>query len=282
MNTIPKFFLAAAALSALENAHAYDLTPDRGRLISSMPTSGIAPSNLTGSSYADFDVFNIDPVGNYGPISNAGTIWSSSQWWTKDGKKQGTKQDKNVVCQYDFSPPLSNGWFTPAPQGGTTCDGTASHISSGWQDIYGGQSLAYPGASSLDLPSINVKVDPLRLLTSDKNLTNNEAFVTMKWNSTTQSYYPVENVDVPAGTKTLAAGDSLYYGAYSTDPTKGNITVTSTSAGTARNYNLLVGNQKVGFQGRRLKMKFTGGGKSAYVIKNAATVTMYMLQQNQF
>jgi hypothetical protein len=277
MKAIPKFFLAAAALSALGNSHAYDLTPDRGRLATTIPSTGVP---ATGISYGDLTVFNVDPAGSYGPVANGGTLWMMSQWWTKDGKKQGSAVNFLSICQMDMEPPLSNGWFTPAAR--VAGCGATSHISPGWQDTYTGTTIPTPGATGLDLPTLNMLVDPSRLWNSDKNPSNNEAFVTMKWNSTTQTYFPVENVDVPAGTKTLAAGDSLYYGAYSTDATKGNITVTSTSAGTARNYNLLVGNQKVGFQGRRLKMKLTGGGKSAYVIKNAATVTMQMLQQNRY
>jgi hypothetical protein len=85
------------------------------------------------------------------------------------------------------------------------------------------------------------------------------------------------NVDIPARTYTLGAEDSVFYGAYSANSADGNVNITATSAAGSHNYTLTEGKQRIGFQGRRVKLKLTGGGKNKYVIKAGSKVTAEML-----
>ena len=268
--------LPALILGTLAWCAAYDLTPDRGYLVQPLQT-GVG-YNSTGSM--DFVVWNVQPNNNFGPVNNKGFAWAASQWRDQLGKRLGTVNTKSTLCQYDFNL-MNNGWFTPPPRGGHSCNGTASHITSGWQDTY--SITVFPvNAQNLVFPSIHVRVDPIEANAGDLNKTNNEAWISMRFDGNTQRYYPMENLDIPPAVITLASADSIFYGAYSTTNSNGNITLTSAAAASTRSYTLDQGNQKVGFQARRIKFQNSGGGQAKFVIKAGSKVTMETLGQNVY
>jgi hypothetical protein len=256
--------LAGLLLLAVSGALAFDLTPDRGELGQFWP------------SYS-FKVFNVGSD-NWGPINNCGFPWATAQWRGNDGKRIGSTQTKNSSVQYDMTS-ITNGWFTPNPQvGSLTC--SQSHISRGWQDTYGGIYPPSQPPSSAVWPTYHVRVDPSFIYSGDENPTNNEIWMTMSWNGS--NWAPIADLSIPASTKTLVPGDSLFLGVYSTTNSSGTISVTGTSSSQAWSHTLQDGNEKIGYQGRRMNVSLSGGALSTYLIKNGSRVTAEFLGQNVY
>ena len=100
-----------------------------------------------------------------------------------------------------------------------------SVISRGWDDEYGNSMPNTDIISHSIKPTLHARVDPNFVQSADENFDNNEIWVTTTWNSMDMRFEPMENVYLPYGTTTLTSGDSLFYGAYSTDAANGNIYV---------------------------------------------------------
>lgn len=248
-------------------AWGYDLTPDRGQIAISL-SAGSSRSFI-------FHVFNVGRD-NWGPVNNCGTNWADAQWRGEDGKQIGSTLSKPVIYQTDFYQ-ITNGWFTPnAAVGYLGCSG--SHISRGWDDEYTNPGPEETWPSPSVKPTFHVRLDPAVLNSGDENLNNNEVWITTQWSSTSNFFVPLENIDIPQGSTTLGAADSIFYGAYSTNNANGTITITNKN----RSNTLVDGNEKLGYQGRRMKVVCTGGAKNSYTIKNRSKVTAEFLGQNVY
>ncbi len=245
---------------------AYDLTPDRGEMAYGLSQNG---------SYS-FKVFNVGKD-DWGPVNNCGTNWSKAQWRGETGKRIGNVVAKAVIEQYDMQT-ITNGWFTPNPGRSLSFTCATSNITRGWEDTYNG---IFPDPKSIShsvKPTLHVKVDPdnVGVNAADENKTNNEMWITTQWDAGIARFVPLENIDITAGTTSLVATDSLYYGVYSQNFANGNITINNKT----RTYSLTHGNEKLGFQGRRMIVTLTGGITNKYIIKNASKVTAEFLGQN--
>lgn len=250
---------------------AFDLTPDRGYV-----AQAYLASQWTGSW--TFKVFSVG-ADNWGPVSNCGYAWGTSQFRNGNGVRLGSTVTKTSSVQYDMTS-ITNGWFTPnTPTGNLSC--SQSHISRGWEDTYGAFGPSMPSSSNSPI-AFHARVDPHFRYGGDENRTNNEIWVTMNWNSGMGKYVTAENLDIPAGNKTLNSSDSLFYGPYSMNYSNGNINLTGTSAANNRIYTLDGGNRKVGYQARRMRVNLTGGAVSRHVIKGGAVVTAQFLGQNVY
>ena len=265
---------ACLLLAAAAGAGAYDLTPDLGPM---------AYTFKTDNQYVSFKVWNVGK-NDYGPVNNCGSIWASGQWRDGIGKRIGPVENKVNIYQTSMNP-LTNGWFTPNPQGLSNGDCHFSTISRGWDDEYGNTT---PNKSPVDhttilidhwiSPTLHERVDPGGILTGDENIDNNEAWVTTSWNNSTERFEPMENLYLPFEPTNLTSGDSLFYGVYSTNPANGNIYVDYIT----RTTNLVHGNEKVGYMARRVIVNLTGGVTNTYTIKNGSKVRAELLGQNKY
>jgi hypothetical protein len=247
-------------------ARAYDLTPDRGALSASLSSS---------NSYVSFYVWNVGS-NDWGPVNNCNTTWANAQWRGEDGKLMGSVVPKTVIYQTDFHS-LTNGWFTPNPsRPNAGCSG--SHISRGWDDEYGNNIQITSGFSHSVKPTLFVRVDPNNFNTADESQDNNQVWVTTQWNAAASLFQPMENLDLTAGTTSLTASDTLLYGAYSTNSANGNITINNQT----RTTSLIHGNEKVGYQGRRMTVTLTGGAANTYNIQSGSVVRAEFLGQNTY
>jgi hypothetical protein len=247
-------------------AWSFDLTPDRGEL---------APS-LTTYNYK-FTVFNIGLTD--WATTSSGYVWTKSQWRGEDGKRIGTVEIKTSSAQYDMSS-ITNGWFTPNPQNSGSSGGQ-NHISRGWQDTYYNTMSDQP-PSTTTRPTFHVRANPNGVFTGDENRVNDEAWITTQWNATEGSFVAMENVPIVLGDKSLVPGDSVFYGAYSTNPASGNLTMTGVTTYHNRTYTLVNGDQKIGYQGRRMTANLTQGARTRYVISSGSKVTAEFLGQNVY
>jgi hypothetical protein len=245
---------------------AYDLTPDRGALAVWLDSNSTSP-------YYDFNVYNVGSD-NWGPVDNCNTTWSNGQWRGEDGKRIGTVVGKIVDFQSDFFA-ITNGWFTPNTPNYEWDGCGGSHISRGWDDAYTNPGPSEPTTTTIK-PTFHVKLDPNNVNFADENKTNDEIWITTQWNG--QWFVPVENIDLLAGSTTLTSHDSLFYGAYSTNSNSGNITITNKNRSNYQTH----GDEKLGFQGRRMKVTLTGGAKNSYTIQNGSKVTAEFLGQNTY
>jgi hypothetical protein len=261
--------VGAFLLMAMTAAKAYDLTPDRGSMAYDLETN---------NSYVVFYVWNIGTT-DWGPVDDCYTNWANGQWRDEFGKRIGSVQPKTVTYQKDdYS--LTNGWFTPnPPRDNSGCQG--SLISRGWDDEYGNEMPNNPPARTIShsiKPTLHERLDPAVLNAADENLDNNEVWITTQWNDKVGLFQPLENLDLPAGTTTLNAMDSLFYGVYSTNSANGNININNVSRSTS----LVHGNEKVGYQGRRMTVTLTGGKANSYTIQNGSKVRAEFLGQNKY
>jgi hypothetical protein len=258
---------ACLLLAAAAGAGAYDLTPDLGAMASILKTN---------NSYIQFSVWNVG-ANDWGPTNDCGTIWSAGQWRDEAGKRIGSVANKTTIYQTSMNS-LTNGWFTPNPQVTSPSNCGTSVISRGWDDEYG-NSMPNPDIISHSIkPTLHARVDPNFVQWNDENFDNNEIWVTTTWNSTDGLFEPMENVYLPYGTTTLTPGDSLFYGAYSTDAANGNIYVDYIP----RTTTLIDGNEKIGYSGRRMIVNITSGQTNTYTIQNGSKVRGQFLGQSKY
>ena len=258
---------ACLLLLAMAGAEAYDLTPDRGAM-----SYNLASDN----GYVLFNVWNVGKT-DWGPVNNCGTIWANGQWRNETGQRIGAVSPKTVVYQTDFNP-ITNGWFSPNPQRSSGGDCHGSLISRGWDDEYGNPMPNTAIISHAIKPTLHMRVDPAGLNGADENLDNNEVWITTQWNVAANLFKPLENLALGAGTTTLLSSDSLFYGVYSTNSANGNITISNVN----RTTTLVHGNEKVGYQGRRMTVTLTGGASNTYTIQNGSKVRAEFLGQNKY
>ena len=209
-------------------------------------------------------------------MNNCGTNWASAQWRSEAGKRLNAVSTKTVIYQTDFNS-ITNGWFTPNPSR-PYADCIGSHISRGWDDEYGNGMPSSAGISTSAKPSLHVKVDPQRLNSADENLNNNEVWVTTQWSTGANAFVYMETVDIGAGTTTLVASDSLYFGAFSTNTALGKVYITNKLKTT----NITTGNQKVGYQGRQMVVSVAGATANIYNIAAGSKVQADFLGQSHY
>jgi hypothetical protein len=272
-----KSVLKACILFTAFNASlpcAFDLTPDRGALRIGWPNE----INPYGTIYHGVHVFNVG-IDNWGPVytCDGSLVWARSQWRLETGKRHGNPGTTPTgAASFTDVSSIQNGWFIPNPQNPSE-DCAQSHISRGWGDTW---SMLFYGPLTTPNTSLkftlHTKVDPNNALSGDENKTNNEAWITFQHNGS--DWIHMENIDLSSASTTLTPTDSIFYGAYSTDPTQGSITITNKN----RTMTLADGNEKLGFQARRMKVTLTGGTKNTYVVKLGAKVTAEFLAQNQY
>jgi hypothetical protein len=254
-------------LVLVTGALAYDLTPDRGIISQTLNSN---------TPYVNFHVWNVG-INDWGPTNNCGTVWGDAQWRGEDGHRIGSVVSKMVALQYDFNP-LTNGWFTPNPKRTNSSGCMGSEISRGWDDEYTNQIPSASGIGTSTKPTLLLRLDPARVNSADENLDNNQVWITTQWNASVNGFTPVENLTLSAGSVTLSASDSLLFGAYSTNSANGNITITNQTRSTT----LVHGNEKVGYQGRRMTVTLTGGAQNTYTIQNGSMVRAEFLGQNTY
>lgn len=259
---------AWALLILVTGAMAYDLTPDRGI---------VAQTLNSNNPYVNFHAWNVGTT-DWGPVNNCGTVWGDAQWRGEDGKRILSVVSKMVALQYDFNP-LTNGWFTPNPKRTNSSGCMGSEISRGWDDEYSNQIPLINGTvSTSSKPTLLLRLDPARVNSADENLDNNQVWVTTQWNASVNGFTPMENLSLSAGSTVLSASDSLLYGVYSTNNANGNITINNQTRSTT----LIHGNEKVGYQGRRMTVTLTGGASNTYTIQNGSMVRAEFLGQNTY
>jgi hypothetical protein len=267
--------MCAVALAALAGAPwAFDLTGDRG-VIAQEVTGALNINN----PYT-YKVYNVGSNA-WVVTTSCDMTWANTQWRGEDGKRLLSVKSKASIHQHDDLE-INNGWFVPDP--GAT--GGCNRLDRGWGDSYGNPfpDLTYSLSHSIK-PTLHVRLDPYGHNVGDENLVNNESWITLQWdpnaNNHAGQFVPLENLDFPPsgpGSVTLTPHDSLFYGVYSTNQSYGNITITNKT----RTNTLVDGDEKMGFQARRMTVVLTGGTKNTYTIKNGSKVTMEFLGQNKY